>query len=89
MFKYLFIENCVVYEMMWKYVAIRDTEHDYIIQRMRFSCCYIRLCTRSLIIIYCLSTPTVFTQQDHHIMALRTLTASFALVFANSAVDLH
>jgi hypothetical protein len=42
-FKYFFIENCVVYELMWKNVVDRDTEQGYIIQDMRFACCLIRL----------------------------------------------
>ena len=43
-FKYPFIEICVVYEIMWKNVVDRDTENDYIIEHMRFTCCYIKLC---------------------------------------------
>jgi hypothetical protein len=27
MFKYFFIENCIVYEIMWKRLVDRDTEH--------------------------------------------------------------
>jgi hypothetical protein len=38
MFKYLFTENCVVYEIMWKNVRSRQTTHDIIIQHMRFAC---------------------------------------------------
>jgi hypothetical protein len=42
-FKYSFIENCIVYDLMLKNVVDRDTEQDYIIQHMRFACCLIRL----------------------------------------------
>ena len=35
-FKYPFIENCIVYEIMWRNVVEPNTEYDYIIQHMRF-----------------------------------------------------
>jgi hypothetical protein len=42
MFKYFFIENFVVYYTVCKNEVVRDREHDYIIEHMRFACYYIR-----------------------------------------------
>jgi hypothetical protein len=39
MFKYFFIENCVVYPIMWKNVVDRDREHDYIIPHTTYALC--------------------------------------------------
>jgi hypothetical protein len=70
-------------------VVDRDTEHDYIIQHMCFACCYIRPCTKQVKIYSFLSTSKVFTRRYDFFIAVRTLPLSFALVFANGAVDLH
>jgi len=61
----------------------------YYVQYMCFVCCKIRLCTNRLNNFFCFSTSAIFTQRYHHIMAVRTLPVSYAVVFANYAVDLH
>ena len=52
MFKYFFIEICIVYEIMWKNIVETNTEYDYIIQHMRFACCKIKLCTNNLLLFH-------------------------------------
>jgi hypothetical protein len=78
MFIYFFIKMCFVYEITPKNIVDRHKVHDYIIQHMRFACCYIRQCTQFTYILL-LFHVTIYTQMNHTIIAVSTLPDLFSV----------